>query len=427
MRWSASRTWFVFLLIPAAIIAYLPALNLPFISDDFPQIAKAREFAARHWIPLWNDKGLAARPTYVFLTAAMDHAFGFTPRPFYIVSILLHVACTLLVYAGARVCGLDWRGAFAAAFFFAIYEGHQEAVMWLAASSDLLVFLFGVAAWICWMKWLRNSGVVWYGLAITAFVVALASKESAWITPMLMLLGVLVARVERRRWIAGIAPFVLLAGAYIVLMWIWRVTQPGYKDIRFTVSAAWPLVTLYSLWRLNFLWGLVAGAVLVWLGTRGVARVVQLATLWMVLAILPYSFITYMSRVPSRHTYLASAGLAFLFGVAALRLYDEKRRTVLVLVSVAAIAVNVETLWVKKMQQFRQRAEPSERLKQVATQAAGPITVYCTPLGAYTGGYVLRDSGAQGIFPSDTMDDHCFRLEYTDRTGRLVKLNERLP
>ena len=47
---------------------------------------------------------------------------------------------------------------------------------------------------------------------------------------------------------AGIAPFVLLAGAYIVLMWIWRVTQPGYKDIRFTVSAAWPLVTLYSLW-----------------------------------------------------------------------------------------------------------------------------------------------------------------------------------
>ena len=63
---------------------------------------------------------------------------------------------------------------------------------------------------------------------------------------------------------------------------------------------------------MNFLWGLVAGAVLVWLGTRGVARVVQLATLWMVLAILPYSFITYMSRVPSRHTYLASAVPALL-------------------------------------------------------------------------------------------------------------------
>jgi hypothetical protein len=38
---------------------------------------------------------------------------------------------------------------------------------------------------------------------------------------------------------------------------------------------------------------------------------------WMTLGLLHYSFLTYMTRVPSRHTYLAAAGLALLVGWAA--------------------------------------------------------------------------------------------------------------
>lgn len=40
----------------------------------------------------------------------------------------------------------------------------------------------------------------------------------------------------------------------------------------------------------------------------------------MALALLPYVFLTYQTRVPSRHTYLASAGLAMLAGAALHRL-----------------------------------------------------------------------------------------------------------
>ena len=46
------RPWIIPLLIAIAIIAYLPALTLPFISDDWSQIPRAREFAAQNWTPL---------------------------------------------------------------------------------------------------------------------------------------------------------------------------------------------------------------------------------------------------------------------------------------------------------------------------------------------------------------------------------------
>ena len=38
------------------------------------------------------------------------------------------------------------------------------------------------------------------------------------------------------------------------------------------------------------------------------------ALVWMGLALVPYSFLTYSTQIPSRQTYLASAGLALLAG-----------------------------------------------------------------------------------------------------------------
>jgi len=109
-----------------------------------------RQYAAGGWEPLWQDAALRTRATYIFLSATLDSWFGFHPVPFYTASILLHVACVLLVYSTCAWREIPSSLAFWAACFFAIYEGHQEAVMWVAASSDLLVFLFGMAAWVCW-------------------------------------------------------------------------------------------------------------------------------------------------------------------------------------------------------------------------------------------------------------------------------------
>jgi len=422
------KPWLILILIVLSIFAYLPALNLPFISDDWAQIQMARDFASHGWTELWQNKDLRARTTYMFLSAALDGAFGFTPRPFYAASILLHVLCVLLVYAAILASGFDTAWAFFAAAFFAVAEGHQEAVMWVAASSDLFVFLFGLAAWICWVQWLKLGGWLWYGSAVFAFVLALASKESAWVFPLLMLLPIGLQPTRLKRALVGVAPFFVLAGGYVLWTWITRVAQPGYHDNRFGLSALWPVVILNSVWRLYFVWGLIAGGILLWLRGPNVQRTLVIATLWMILGILPNSFLTYMNRVPSRHTYVASVGLAFLVGAAAFRLLEERCRTMLAVFCAAALVVNVDILWVKKMDQFRRRAEPSEKLTQVAMRASGPVTVECIGITTTTSEYVLRAAGHQVIFPPNSRyDDHCFSVTYKTVDGQTVKVDERLP
>src|ERR1700722_12674772 len=119
MTSSPARTR-IGVLVTLAIVAYLPALHLPFIADDYTQIPLARHFADQGWTPLFHEVNLRTRATYMFMDALLDRAFGFTPLPFYAVSLLLHALCVLLVYATGVWIELGEAVAFWAAAFFAV-------------------------------------------------------------------------------------------------------------------------------------------------------------------------------------------------------------------------------------------------------------------------------------------------------------------
>jgi hypothetical protein len=89
-----------------------------------------------------------------------------------------------------------------------------------------------------------------------------------------------------------------------------------------------------------------------------------------------------MHRIPSRQTYLASAGLAWLVGAAIVIMKERcsKNHTwappvILLLI----LSHNVAYLWTKKRQQFLERAQPTERLLSLARSVDGPIFVKCFP------------------------------------------------
>ena len=93
-----TSTRLILILLVLSICAYLPALRLPFISDDYGEIPLARQHAAEGWTPLWYNTDLRARATYMFLSAAIDHVFGFTPMSFYAADIVQHAIFVLLIY-----------------------------------------------------------------------------------------------------------------------------------------------------------------------------------------------------------------------------------------------------------------------------------------------------------------------------------------
>ena len=419
----------ILLLVALAIGTYLPAIQLPFIADDYHQIPIARADAIAGWEPLWHDTLLRTRFTYMLLSATLDRTFGFDPAPFYAASIALHVACVLMLCA---IC--VWRPvplavAFWGALFFAIQEGHQEAVMWLAASYDLLVFAFGMAALVGWVKWLDTGRANWYVASLVAFLIAAISKETFWVFALLMFA---ITIWERRKKalapaLIQLSPFLAISTAYIVFIWITKVAGARVDD-RFALSGTmWVSVFFRGLWDLLFPFGLAAIAILVWLRRRGDRLLIAFALLWIVLGIWPHSFLTYMPRLASRHTYLASGGLALLFGVAMARLSKRVPQRLFRSLIILVIAINLEIIWVKKMAQFKERAEPTELLKIAAESATGPITVDCTPVPDVVVEDALHSVGAEAILRKQgPQNDHCFAIEYRDRDGAVVRLNRRI-
>src|SRR5262249_16390505 len=105
--------------------------------------------------------------------------------------------------------------------------------------------------------------------------------------------------------------------------------------------------------------------------------------LWMGISFIPYMFVDYMHRIPSRQTYLASAGLAWVMGAAIVRMrerFEKNYRWVAPAVLLIILVHNVGYLWTKKRQQFLERAQPTERLLSFARRIDGPIFVKCFPL-----------------------------------------------
>jgi hypothetical protein len=286
-----------------AFLAYLPFLSLPLISDDYIQLLLGRQYGPFHsWEALSQDALYRCRASSILLTFAVDSWLGPDATAHRLLNVLLHIANVVLILGLGRFFRASYAVTIPAAIFFAIQEGHQEAVVWTAAMPELLVFLFGVASLIAWMRGLRPA-------SLALFALALLSKESA--VAFAPAIAYYWWRQENRErsalpWLAG---FAAVSTVYAAAIFAAGNSHLHLNDAgTFSLSAPFFKTLLLSLGRLLSIWGAAALGLLWWLRTERAA--IAACLFWMAVMLLPYSFLTYMDRVPSRHTYLASAGLA---------------------------------------------------------------------------------------------------------------------
>lgn len=379
-----------------SLLVYWQALWLPLISDDYLQIALARRYGPpQGWPDLATDALYRCRATSLVLTWALDQLVGLNVAVINAVSVAFHIANSWLVAVMCRRLQLPSAVAMGAAVFFAVYEGHQEAVIWFSAIPELLVFFFGIIAIFCWMNWLEKveAQLHWFAASLAAFLMALLSKESAVVVPVFMLVAALLG--ERRRSLVSIVPFFLLCVVYTILIFLGKSDHLHFHDGTFSLKAPFIQTIANSFWRLFWFWGLLAAAFLV-LRRRKRGIILIAAVLASAgVAFLPYAFLTYMARVPSRHTYLASAALAVLVGFAWMELrrwsMDSalSRRAVPAALATALILYNCGYVWFKKHPQFVRRAEPTEELSRFARQHRGRIHIKCFPYSKDVATYTL--------------------------------------
>jgi len=386
-----------FLLISAlCVAAYAPSLRLPLMEDDYPNIAQALKFGSPA-APL-ADPIFRSRATSYWAMQGIYRMFRMSPAAYHAASLLLHIANSWLVYLALLAWPQTRRAAIWAAGFFAVHEGHQEAVMWFSAINELLQFFFGGLALLFWMRGRR-----WLALSLFCFGMALISKESAVVFVALFGFGLVGRPKASPTW--TLLLYVGLAALAVASLLATRSYSFRFSDGSFSLHAPFWITWPHGFARLMWIWGWVAAALVAIRYHRAEASKAAIAALaWIAIALLPYSFLTYSIQIPSRQTYLASAGLAALFGLAMERLWREGGRARKIAAALALIALlhNVGYLWIRKQPQFIARAQPTEQLIRVAREAGGPIWVQCFPLAPITSEAALR-LGA-GLSPDEIIE-----------------------
>ena len=216
-----------------AALAYLNALDNPFIYDDFRTVVdngSITSLADLRTIVLHE----VTRPL-TNLSLAVDRAlWGPAPFGYHLGNLLLHVGNVVFVFllalrlsadaGGMRQlrAGTDGSGivALVAAMLFAVHPVMSETVGYISSRPDLLCLTFVLGAFFSARRWLQRGGTVWYVLAWLLWVAGLLSKETAAVLPLLVLAYArtvgrdTIARPARATWQLHV-PFVgvmLLAG-----------------------------------------------------------------------------------------------------------------------------------------------------------------------------------------------------------------------
>jgi hypothetical protein len=351
---STLPRWLLWLVLTVATVAFLPALTMGFLGDDFVYVARFYHLPFSAWPPLFTHEwsaGIWGQPLkelrpFAALSFMIDaRVWGGWAPGHRLTNLVLHLIAT------AGVVRLAWRysegqrnAALIAGLGFAVHPAHAETVAWITGRADLLgtaaALMFWVAAEHFSAAGPRRTGIA----ALVALGVGVFTKEFCLTVPLLLALrwALLDPRAPRAVWRRRTQLFVGALGVVALYAcaryaafgrdtgngffgWndapAWN-RQAGYWGwivpiLPFTTGHEWAAPPAMS--TLRALWIGAAGLTLTALawairrGHTGAARVLFFGGFWWFATTAGLFVVVYFSP---RHLYLPSAGVALGVGLA---------------------------------------------------------------------------------------------------------------
>lgn len=202
--------WILLALIVAALLPHAWGLRNTFVFDDRGVIVNNPAVTGMDLKSIWTKSYWPNRTDtnlYRPLTSttfALDWKLGGGHASLFVaVNLLLHIVTTLVAFRLLRALFPRKPGmAAAAALLFAIHPLHVEAVVGIVGRAELMAALFSLIGYVVWLEAERDRSDRRRLLAAGMWFLALLSKESAVMLPVVLLahrVGLLLPASSERR------------------------------------------------------------------------------------------------------------------------------------------------------------------------------------------------------------------------------------
>lgn len=320
-------------------LIYGQSLNFGFTyCDDYRDIIEKHEFNdGFSKVPeaFTSSFGILYRP--VLRTSwIVDEAIGGTsPGVYHATNVLYHLIASCLVMIALLRLGLPRLNAFLCAMVFTAHPLLVQAVVWIPGRNDSLLAIFVLLSLISLARVERTMGVGAFALHFLLFALALFTKETAALFPLLGMYYIWVVKRQRlfSKWsvvlvagwlVAGVgwllARHAALAGQAhtdITGLEAFVINLPAFPSLFGKSILPWNLSALAIYDTVSTVIGLACIAALVGLGFAAKKidfRLLGLGVLWLVAFMLPAMFHR-LEHAADHYDYLEHRAYVPLFGV----------------------------------------------------------------------------------------------------------------
>jgi len=192
----------------ATFLVYAGTLGFGFVYDDQGQIVRNLFIQSWHYVPryftshVWSylypgDVANYYRPLFLIWLRANHALFGLEPAGWHLTSVLAHLVVTLEVYwLGVRLLE-DRISAAVASALFGLHPIHVEAVAWVSGVTEPLVAALMLASFLAYLRARGRKQWLWWSASLALYALAMLSKETALIFPMLVFAYAWIGARER--------------------------------------------------------------------------------------------------------------------------------------------------------------------------------------------------------------------------------------
>lgn len=295
--------------------------------DDVTNLAKYLQHPVRHWVAatVFPFDAAVVRPLGAIWYLALYRVVGIEPFWYHAFCFLLLAINIILFYLVAlRIAG----SIFGAAIATVLFSYHARLVD-LYYSAGTIYDILGMALVLAMMVSYFAGRRGWAATAfiVAAFLLAVATKENAVVTPGLLVaselfvLGTPVSNLFKVRWWMGPGSVCAITGAIAVAFAISQVRSPLLVNPSYQPTVSWEQaltgIAHYGaqiVYARHWPTGLAFGVLVGLLVLATMLRSARLPVFWIVLTSLPVIFIAGRSLYAA---YLSFAGVCLLAGALA--------------------------------------------------------------------------------------------------------------